>query len=70
MVGMSWQANAQIQNDDVYEFPALKQLKLLSYRYIINLPDLDGYKTLKCDFHMHTVFSDGNLWISVLHKSL
>lgn len=29
-------------------------------RKIINLPDIPGYVTLKCDFHMHTVFSDGN----------
>lgn len=29
---------------------------------IINLPNLPGYVTLKCDFHMHTVFSDGNVW--------
>lgn len=34
-------------------------------RKIINLPDLPGYVTLKCDFHMHTVFSDGNVWPSV-----
>ena len=26
------------------------------------LPDIPGYKTLKCDFHMHTVFSDGIVW--------
>lgn len=26
------------------------------------IPDLDQYKTLKCDFHMHTVFSDGLVW--------
>lgn len=25
-------------------------------------PDLPGYKTLKCDFHQHTVFSDGSVW--------
>lgn len=31
-------------------------------RKIIHLPDLPGYITLKCDFHMHTVFSDGNVW--------
>jgi hypothetical protein len=31
-------------------------------RKIINLPDLPGYVTMKCDFHMHTVFSDGNVW--------
>ena len=28
-------------------------------------PDLPGYMTLRCDFHMHTVFSDGNVWPSV-----
>jgi hypothetical protein len=26
------------------------------------LPDLPGLHTLKADFHLHTVFSDGNLW--------
>ena len=31
-------------------------------RKTVNLPDLLGYVTLKCDFHMHTVFSDGNVW--------
>ena len=29
---------------------------------VINLPDIAGYYTLKCDFHMHTVFSDGHVW--------
>ena len=28
----------------------------------IRIPDIPGYRTLKCDFHMHTVFSDGNVW--------
>ena len=28
----------------------------------INFPDILGYETLKCDFHMHTVFSDGQVW--------
>jgi hypothetical protein len=31
----------------------------------INFPDILGYKTLKCDFHMHTVFSDGQVWPTV-----
>jgi hypothetical protein len=26
------------------------------------LPDIPGYVTLKCDFHLHTVFSDGHVW--------
>lgn len=28
----------------------------------ILVPDILGYKTLKCDFHLHTVFSDGYVW--------
>lgn len=32
------------------------------YRRDIRIPDIEGYKTLKCDFHMHTVFSDGIVW--------
>ena len=29
------------------------------------IPDLKGYVTLKCDFHIHTVFSDGVVWPTV-----
>jgi hypothetical protein len=29
------------------------------------IPDIPGYFTLKSDFHMHTVFSDGALWPSI-----
>lgn len=28
----------------------------------IRLPDVEGYRTLKCDLHLHTVFSDGDVW--------
>lgn len=28
----------------------------------LRFPDIPGYKTLKCDFHQHTVFSDGSVW--------
>jgi len=34
-------------------------------RQEVRLPDILGYKTLKCDFHMHTVFSDGTVWPTV-----
>jgi hypothetical protein len=27
-----------------------------------NIPDILNYKTLKCDFHIHTIFSDGKVW--------
>lgn len=36
-----------------------------SQRKIINLPDIPGYVTLKCDFHIHTTFSDGSVWPTV-----
>ena len=29
---------------------------------LIEFPDVPGYLTLKCDFHLHTVFSDGSVW--------
>jgi len=28
----------------------------------LKFPDIAGYKILKCDFHQHTVFSDGSVW--------
>jgi len=28
----------------------------------LKFPSIPGYKLLKCDFHMHTVFSDGMVW--------
>ena len=28
----------------------------------LKFPDVPGYKTLKCDFHQHTAFSDGSVW--------
>lgn len=31
----------------------------------ITFPDIPGYKTLKCDFHQHTVFSDGSVWPNI-----
>lgn len=34
-------------------------------RYEIAFPDLPGHRTLKCDLHTHTVFSDGAVWPTV-----
>ncbi len=31
----------------------------------IIFPNVEGYQTLVCDFHMHTVFSDGSVWPDV-----
>ncbi len=31
----------------------------------VKIPDINVYRTLKCDFHTHTVFSDGQVWPEV-----
>ena len=31
----------------------------------LNFPDIPGYKSLKTDLHIHTVFSDGNVWPNI-----
>lgn len=41
---------------------SLTELEKPIIRREIKVPDVDGYKVLKCDFHMHTVFSDGYVW--------
>ena len=38
---------------------------LAQVRGKIDIPDLNGFITLKCDFHTHTVFSDGLVWPTV-----
>lgn len=40
-------------------------LPLNAQRRTYNLPQLDGRVTLTCDFHTHTVFSDGKVWPTV-----
>lgn len=55
-------ANAQLRNDDVYKETAMDQSRV---RNNIRIPDIKGYNTLKCDFHIHTIFSDGKVWPDV-----
>ncbi len=31
----------------------------------VKIPDIPGYVSLKCDFHMHTIFSDGRVWPTI-----
>jgi len=37
-------------------------MELKNQRRLIEVPEIDGYITLKGDFHMHTIFSDGSVW--------
>ncbi len=34
-------------------------------RSAIHIPDIAGFRTLRCDFHIHTVFSDGAVWPNI-----
>lgn len=45
--------------------PTLAHEPVMRARTPINIPDVPGYVTLKCDFHIHTVFSDGYVWPTV-----
>jgi hypothetical protein len=47
------------QNINLIRFPEMEKQ---SARKEIRIPDISGFHTLKCDFHMHTVFSDGIVW--------
>jgi predicted metal-dependent phosphoesterase TrpH len=47
------------QNLNRQPFPEMEKN---SQRRIITVPDIDGFITVKGDFHMHTVFSDGAVW--------
>ena len=60
---------AQEQPSNRYRRPETPAALPNMSAYLINqartpfyLPDIDGYTLLKCDFHLHTVFSDGNVW--------
>ncbi|MBI9038258.1 MAG: discoidin domain-containing protein [Bacteroidales bacterium] len=41
------------------------QLIFSQERTEVNIPDIPGFYTLKADLHMHTVFSDGEVWPTV-----
>ncbi len=43
----------------------MKEAARIPARHEIALPDIPGFITLKCDFHIHTVFSDGIVWPTV-----
>lgn len=48
--------------------PGIMRLQEFAYpakRQILNIPNVNGLQVLKCDFHMHTVFTDGHVWPNV-----
>ncbi|MDR2915016.1 MAG: PHP domain-containing protein, partial [Tannerella sp.] len=58
-IGLSMNA----QNSLPKEIKAGKER--LKARNEIRMPRIDNYELLKCDFHIHTIFSDGIVWPSL-----
>lgn len=52
-------SHESLNEEDIYE---LTHLDRMFTRNLITIPGFDKYETLKCDFHTHTVFSDGLVW--------
>lgn len=50
------QKSGTILMDEVVRVPSRQE---------ILIPDIPGFVTLKCDFHSHTVFSDGVVWPTI-----
>lgn len=55
-------ATAQTVENGVYKMT--DQFRTTSRNQII-FPKVNGYEVLKCDFHIHTVFSDGSVWPNI-----
>jgi predicted metal-dependent phosphoesterase TrpH len=55
-------ATAQLRNADVYKMPEMMESDV---RRSIRIPNINGFITIKCDLHSHTVFSDGKVWPDV-----
>ncbi|MEA5006731.1 MAG: hypothetical protein VB022_10005 [Rikenellaceae bacterium] len=52
--------SAESWNPNKVNFPAY----MTSYRENITLPKIKEYEVISCDFHVHTMFSDGLVWPS------
>ncbi len=56
-------ASLQAQTDD--GIMRMEEFAYPAKRQYLNIPNVDGFQVLKCDFHMHTVFTDGHVWPNV-----
>ncbi len=61
LIGGITLANAQTDNGVM----RMDEFRNPQKRQMIQIPGFGGFQTLKCDFHMHTVFSDGLVWPSI-----
>jgi len=56
------------QRPEVDGMRYLDENKRPVYRKNVVIPNVGEYQVLKCDFHMHTVFSDGHVWPNVRNQ--
>jgi hypothetical protein len=62
LLGLTGTVTSNAQEDGVLR---MNEFRNPEKRTIIDIPNIEGYQTLKCDFHMHTMFSDGDVWPNV-----
>ncbi len=58
------------QRKEVEGMRYLDENRRPAQREQIIIPNVGAYQVLKCDFHMHTVFSDGNVWPTVRNQEV
>lgn len=69
MIGLSlFSTLAMAQRNNGNGMHYLDENRRPVYREHIMIPDVNGYQVLKCDFHTHTVFSDGQVWPSIRNQ--
>lgn len=58
------------QSSDIVGMKYLDEHRRPIFRENLLMPNVPGYKVLTCDFHMHTVFSDGSVWPSIRNQEV
>lgn len=65
---MAFSLTAMAQDYNVNRTPLHQKMLHLDRQQQRKLPKIDQYQTLACDFHIHTVFSDGEVWPTIRVK--
>lgn len=58
------------QKREVEGMKYLNEQRRSKFRESLVVPDVNAYRVLKCDFHTHTVFSDGRVWPTIRNQEV
>ncbi|MDD4459310.1 MAG: Sb-PDE family phosphodiesterase [Proteiniphilum sp.] len=58
------------QKREVEGIKYLNEQRRSQFRESLVVPDVNAYRVLKCDFHTHTVFSDGRVWPTIRNQEV